>query len=306
MNDILYKKFSIGLSLTISIDEYKELLTKYKDYIQSIYFSPPFSDKFHSRLEICEEFSDPQNIKKFYKVLELFKNEDILLDCVLNRPSLDSNTIIENLDSIKSIHPDQITLLDRHIQLICDEFPTVEKIYSFNNDFTMGKLANISDGFDTIVVGKYFLRNSQLLEKIYNSGFNLKLLVNNGCSYNCRGCQMGWRHCESVFNSNLQKKSPEYLYALLSFYPYELFELLNKLIVPVKSLKISNRTSDYEYLNKCLYAYINYKSEDLYKQNSCLEDYRLYARQANFNSFYKYFDDKKIMTLKRRINNSYV
>lgn len=300
----LNDKFSIGLSLSISLDEYKELLTNYKQYIQSIYFSPPFGDKFHSRMEICDEFSNPDNVKKFYKIIELFRSEKIKLDCVFNRPSLTNQIINENIESIKNLYPDQITCLDRHIELINEKFPNVEKIYSYNNDFTMDKLPHISRAFDTIVVGKYFLRNPELLKKINNSQFDLKLLINNGCSYNCGGCQRGYQHCENVFNYNLQKNSPEYMYALLSFYPYELFDLLNKLEklnVSVKSLKISNRTSGYKYLDKCLYSYINYKTEELYQQNHCSEDYRLYARQANFNPFLSKFNDEKIITLKKEL-----
>ena len=302
MNNILHNKISIGLSLGMSIDEYKEILIKYKEYIQSIYFSPPFDDKFHSRYKICEEFSNPENVKKFYKILDLFRSEGILLDCVLNRPSLNNQTIIENIDSIKELYPDQITCLDRHIELVDKEFPNTEKIYSYNNDFTMEKLPTISHHFNTVVIGKYFLRNPQLLEKIYKSDFELKLLVNNACSYNCGGCQLGQRHCENVFRHNLHKNSPEYMYALLSFYPYELYNLLNKLNIPIKSIKISNRTSGYEYLDKCLYAYINYKTEELYQQNKSVMDYRLYARQANFIPFLEQFDDQKIMTLKRGLN----
>lgn len=302
MNGLLYKKFSIGLSLSISIDEYKELLLKYKKYIQSIYFSPPFDDKFHSRLEICNQFSDPENVKKFYKILELFRNEDIELDCVLNRHSLDNQIIMKNIDLIKNLELDQITCLERHIELITEEFPEVEKIYSYNNDFTMDKMKNISQNFNTIVVGKYFLRNPKLLESIYDNGFDLKLLINNGCSYNCGGCQMGARHCTNIFNHNLQKNSLEYMYALLSFYPYELYNLLNELTIPVKSLKISNRTSGYKYLDKCLHAYINYKTEELYQHNKNKEDFRLYVRQSNFNPFLKNLDDEKIISLKKEIN----
>ncbi|MBR6949089.1 MAG: hypothetical protein IKH54_02775 [Bacilli bacterium] len=301
MNKKLLNKFSIGLSLDISIEEYKQIIYKYKDYIHSIYFSPPINSKFQSRKSIHEQFENKENVTKFYEILKLFRENNILLDCVLNRPSLSSEDIKENIKVVKDINPDIITCLKNHIDIVKDSFSNKEIIYSFNNNFEIGDLKNISKKFDTIVLGKYFLRSPKLIKKVYDSGFKIKLLVNNGCSYNCGGCKNGYENCIETFCKNLDYHTVNYLYALQSFYPYELDRLLDKVEVPIDTIKISNRTDGYEYLDKCLNSYINDLTEDIRFKK--ISDVRLYSRLSCFNKYFDELNSKEINSIKRRINN---
>ena len=300
MEKDLVNKISIGASPLISLGEYKIILKKYKKYIQSLYFSPPYDEKFQSRLELVEAFKNPKNISKILDVLELFKNEGIEIDCVLNRPSLNSDMIMTYVNDIKQLNPDQITCLENHIDIVKREFPDAQKIYSFNNDFRISNLKHVSHDFDTIVVGKYFLRNTDYLKEIYASGFGLKLLVNNGCAFNCLGCKTGSKQCVDTFEKNLKKHSPEYLYAMQSFYPYELHSLIDKLDIPIESIKISNRTSDYNYLDRCLHSYI-YDGNDNFDIIQEYEDFKLFGKQANLYKYMKKFDSEKILSIKRRL-----
>lgn len=296
-NELLNKKISMGLSLSMSLDEYKMLLEKYGDYLHSIYFSPPIDGKFHSRIEVAEQFKNEENIKKFYKIIELMRNNNILLDCVINRPSISDDDVLSSIDCIKELNVDQITCLNRHIDIIDTYFPDKQKIFSYNNDFHINDLKHITDKFSTIVVGKYLLRNPDMLKEIYDKGFNLKLLVNNGCSFNCKGCRNGSRQCKSTFLNNLENNSLNYLFALQSFYPFELYELLSSIEFPIESIKISNRTDGYTYLDRCLESYIYNVDTDNYIKDD-IKNYRLWSRLATFYPYFNELDNEEIKKIK--------
>ena len=301
-NELLKKKISIGLSLSMTLYEYKKILIKYKDYIHSLYFSPPINGNYHSRLQIAEQFKNSKNVEHFYEIIELMKENGVKLDLVLNTPRITEEAVIGAFDIIDKLNVEQITCLDRHIDLLFDEFPKKEFIYSYNNDFNMNKLTNISKKFSTIVLGKYFIRNIKYLEAIKSSGFKLKLLINNGCSFNCKGCINGTIECENVFNNNLRCSNINELYALQSFYPNELNKLLNQLSNDDYLIKISNRVDGFNYLDTCLDSYINNISPtELIKQNQ--KNYRLYCRLGWFNEYLDEMNEEEIEKIKKRKAN---
>lgn len=299
MNEYLKNKISIGLSLDMSLKDYKRIFEKYRGYIHSIYFSPPLNGKYHSRKQITEQFLDERNVKKFYEIIDLAKEEGILLDCVLNRPTISTELVEGAFDCIRELDVDQITCLARHIAIIDEAFPDVEKIYSYNNDFNIKQLPTVPSEFSTIVVGKYFLRSTEYLTRIRDAGFKLKLLVNNGCSYNCQGCGKGNRECQKTFFENLEKYGLNYLYALQSFYPQELQELLDKVDIPVESIKISNRTDGATYLDKCLDSYINLTDPKTYIEERPA-NFRLWSRLGWFNPYLKELDNNEIIKIKQK------
>lgn len=294
------KLFSIGLSLGISLEEYYKLYDKYNNYIKSIYFSPPFEEKFHTRQIIVDQFSDPKNVEKFYKIIEFFKKEGVILDCVLNRPSINKEIVEKYINNIKDLNVDQFTCIDSLIDYLSDEFPNADKISSFNNNFKIQNLDNISHKYNTIVIGKNLLRDKDNIEKIYNKGFNVKLLVNNGCSFNCYGCMSGNINCEKTFINNLKHNNVQLLYAMQSFYPDELDKLLSILNFPIESIKISNRTDNYDYLDKCLDSYINNNDTKKYIDED-INNYRLWSRLAYFNPYFKEFNQDEIVKVKKKI-----
>ena len=125
MSELLKNKLSIGLSLDISLEEYKILFEKYKFYIHDIYFSLPLGDKYHSRSKIAKQFLDKENINKFYDILELARSYGIKLDCVLKRPTHTSNMIEGSLEYISNLNVDQITCLDCHIDVLKERFKDI-------------------------------------------------------------------------------------------------------------------------------------------------------------------------------------
>ena len=299
-NDKLFNKISIGLSIDIALEEYVKLFHKYNKYIHDIYFSLPLGDKFHTREKIVAQFMDPINIKKFYQIIDLCKYNEIKLDCVLNRPSLSLDDVKKAIPYMKNIEIDQITCLERHANYLKEEFSNIPFIYSYNNDFTMNKLDDISSIFSTIVVGKNMLRDVNSLKQITEKGFKIKLLVNNGCSYNCGGCTKGNKQCQKVFANNLKILDINYLYALQSFFPNELDELLNSPKLDIETIKISNRTDDFDYIDKCLESYIyNYDVQKYIDVDTIY--YRLWSRLFHFNKYLDELDVDKIIEIKRKL-----
>lgn len=302
-NEHLKSKLSIGLSLEISPEEYRKIFSDYKEYLHSLYFSPPLEGKYHSRTKISHQFENPENIEKFYEIICLAKEQGILLDCVLNRPTIRDQDIEQAIPFIESIDADQITCLQKHIDIIATAFPTKDLIFSYNNDLTPHDIDSISTKFGTVVVAKSFLRSPELLQRVADRGFKLKPLVNNGCSYNCRGCQSGNRQCQNTFDRNYQQYGVNYLYALQSFYPDELEKLLvtmEEKQIPLESVKISNRTDGYAYLDKCLNSYVNLIDPAEYT-DSDIRNYRLWLRLGAFNGHFEELDQTEIKMLKKRM-----
>ena len=299
MDNNLKNKISIGLSLTISIEEYKIILDRYREYINSIYFSLPLGDIYHSRSDISRRFKDENIVNHFYEIINFFKENNIYLDCVFNKNSLNEKALIDGLKYLKSYTDvDQITCFNEHVDIVNDFFPNVEKIYSYNNNLNPSLIDSISELFDTVVVGKYFMRDYNLLKQVYDKGFELKLLVNNGCSFNCLGCGSGIEKCEETFNRNRKYSDINTMYAKQSFYPFELNELLDVIDFPIKYIKISNRTSGFEYLYKCLESYI-YNIDPIEYIKDGNKYYRLWCRLAHFDRRIDELDNSAILKQKK-------
>lgn len=67
------------------------------------------------------------------------------------------------------------------------------------------------------MIGRKFLCDINCMRYINDLGLDVKLLLNNGCSFNCGTCRAGRKNCEKVFKQNLSKFNIEEIYALQSF-----------------------------------------------------------------------------------------
>ena len=101
-------------------------------------------------------------------------------------------------------------------------FPNCELKYSFNNT----DYQDIPKCFDTVVVGKRYLRSKEMRHQLLESGYNLVLLLNNGCSFTCPGPCRNGTECRKIVAQQLLTSTPSELYALESFFPEELTRLL--------------------------------------------------------------------------------
>lgn len=304
MQDYL-KKFSFGISLGISIDEYKKIIYKYGKYIKSVYFSLPYGDEFHTRKAVIKEYNKKNARQRLIRILELFKDNGIELEVVINQYNLDNEKILNALKEFsKVIKFNTICCLDEYVSAVKEHY-TNKIIYSFNNKNLQEKdIYGISQSYNMVVVSREFMRNLEMLKKIKDCGMKTKLLLNNGCSFNCLSCRLGNEKCKEVFYNELLKNTAQELYAKQSFFPWELkklFEEQKKININViDELKISNRPCTFEYLNDCLESYIYNKNEKKYI-NKTYKNYHLWGRQSNLTPFFREFNLEQINKIKLRI-----
>ena len=297
MKEKLYKKLSFGLSLNITLEEYQKIIDNYGNYIKTVYFSLPLGKEFHTRHTVVNEYSDKDAEKKLYAILDLFHQNGIELEVVINQYNISHEKILEAISYLKNnIQVDSICTLDDYIDTIKTNYPNCYFISSFNNLKTsIVDIKNTSHKYNQIVVGKNFMRNRELLKSLKEEGFSCKLLLNNGCSFNCGSCRNGNIACKKVFENNCKKMSPQILYAIQSFFPSELYQLLQITDV-VDEFKISSRPCTYQYIDQCLHSYITGKEEKYIKQSN--ENYYLWGRLGHFIPYYSEFDYQEIKAIK--------
>ena len=296
----IYKhKFSFGISLGINIEDYKKIINDYKYYISSIYFSLPLGTEFHTRDSVVVEYSKKNSEETLINILKLFKNNDIKLEAVVNQYNISEDKILEAIEYLKNnVDVDSICTLDEYAKMIRRCFPKQYLVRSFNNYNITYEQLQSDNIYNEIVIGRRFLRDIKYINQVRNLGIDIKLLLNNGCSFNCATCRAGKEKCKEVFNKNIQKYSAEELYALQSFWPYELQILEQKIDLDnIKEFKISSRPCTYEYLDNCLNSYIyhNQKKEEKFLMED-LNNYRLWGRLTHFT---KYFNDMSINEIKK-------
>ena len=61
----LYKKFSVGMAMNTTLQEFSNLLKIYGPYIDNFYGSLPLGDKYHGRPFIAQQFHNPEMQTKF-------------------------------------------------------------------------------------------------------------------------------------------------------------------------------------------------------------------------------------------------
>lgn len=292
------QKFSIGLSMTITCDEYKLIFEKYSTYIDYIYFSIP-GDKYQTRRNLFEGYSLVEATKKLKKCLNLASSFGIKTELALNTFTLNEQDIryaFSYCEQKLQIIPDAIVSLTPYSEPIREIFGEVHQIVSFNSSVRSAKeIRRISRGYSEIIFGGASIRNIGLWEYANMAGFKARLLLNNGCSFNCGGCRNA-KTCKNVFQNNLDIFGINKLYALQSIVPSEFqTHIVNNRFLC--GYKISNRNCTYEYLNSCLNSYIENKEEDLnYSQR-----FYLWCRLAHFHEFYPSIDFTKVKIIKDNI-----
>ena len=304
-NSFYKNKFSFGIDLNISINDYKKIIEKYKDYLSSVYFSLPFGERFHTRRLMIEEYKQKNAIEKLKEILMLFRNNNIKLEAVINQYNIKEDELKEALYKLDNyIKVDTICCLDEYIDIINEHYNNdMYLISSFNNrTIHEDSIYNINNKYDMIVLGREFLREPDLIKKVKRRGFDIKLLINNGCSFNCRTCRYGGEECVQVFKSNLKKFNIEELYAMQSFFPWELYRLMESFKDEniINEIKISSRPSTFEYLNDCLKSYIFDEDEKIYIVKN-EKKYHLYGRQANLIPYYNYLNIDNVERIKKSL-----
>ena len=196
-------------------------------YIDNFYCSLPLGDKFHGRTHVANQFKNPENIKKFWEIAKLINKSDVSFEIVFNTDKLTEEDFYMCRNELEKheITVDKIAILDKYYELVSAIFPNVKLVDSVNNmPNTLDGIRQISHKYDEIVIGRQFIRNTDAFRIVTEElGSDCVLLVNNGCSHICGGCQ-SFDYCNDCYEKEKNRTSAEYLYALQSILPYEISE----------------------------------------------------------------------------------
>lgn len=301
MDRSYYKRFSVGLTLLDSVEEYDVFLKNYGKYINNIYFSLPMGDRFHSRVMFKELLKEDQYIELFWKLLLCVQKYSINLELLFNTSGLNETDIRNSFIALEEhgIKVQKIGILDEYYDLTRKYFPTQKLVYSFNNfPNSLSHYANIKNSYDEIVVARQFIRDNQLFSFIKNTlNSNVVLLVNNGCSQVCGGCKTHW-HCHDSYYREHSKYSAEYQYALQSVFPFEINEGYIDMC-NVDLIKIATRNDNLLYVKKCLDSYVNNEAIGYVQSNK--HNYLLWSRLQWHTDYFNTFDYDRLVELKKKI-----
>lgn len=266
----LLSKFSVGLTLDASIKELDAFFSRYGPYIESVYYSVPLGKRYYSRDGLADEF-DRRNpdlhLASFFGVV---KSHGIQAELAVNTVGLSYEDLLclKTYSIENNVYPDMVVCLPEYSDFFKRNLPDVKLRLSFNAPCSM----DIPSNFDSVVVGKNYLRSETMRNDLVDSGIELVLLLNAGCSFSCRhGCGDA-EYCKSILDVNLKRLNVNELYAHQSFFPIELTHLLD--VDPYAGrykYKISNRTLGLEFTEYVLSAYLT--GRDIAADVSMSQDY---------------------------------
>ncbi len=260
----LIKKFNLGLNLDASLVELEEFLNRYCEFITSIYFSLPLGIRYYSRTSLEKEYAE--NREHFLDALNIIKNKGIKLEVAFNT-ELHDEELERGIEFILKydINPQEIVCMNSSVQTLKTAFPKAKMISSYCNGYT-----DVAEMFDAVVLGQHFLRSKERRYDWISKGYEVILLLNNGCSFECMHKKCNTQICSALYTKSLEHYSKDEIYAMQSFFPVELKSLIEGDQYSGDYIfKISNRPLGLEYTQKALYAYLNFieYTEEDFKEN---------------------------------------
>lgn len=295
-------KFNIGLTLNTNLREFKSFLEEYKQHIESVYFSLPLGVQHQTRQNVNRLFEKKKKVAMFWEMLSMIKDSGIELELLLNAYTLTGEDVKKASQLLKErkIEIDAVCPLDHLYEEAVRYFPGKKLIYSYNNGLRTA--ADFDEAakkhhYDYYVLGNAAIRNNALFAHIRESGKKVILLVNNSCSFNCGWCRTKGS-CMKTFKQNCKTHSVEYLYALQTILPNELYDGTVDLS-QIDLLKFSNRTSSLKYTRKGLDSYMSGQMLKYVRFNRM--NYSLYSRMQGFWRHFLFLRLKKIKKYKEEI-----
>lgn len=299
MDERLKKKFSIGLNLNENEEDIMQFLIDYQQWLNSLYFSLPLGEGFYSRNELADEYESDGAEEKLFRIIKSLKKYDIRSEVAINIYGLSKEDIGRAITYMKrmNLYPDEIVCLNEYGKQLSEAFPGSELKYSFNNP------GPPSVHFDTMVVGKGYIRNMVARHKIIDGGQNLVLLLNNGCSFDCHYPCGDSKFCGSILDNNLKSHDLNYMYALQSFFPSELIRLLDEDDYSSRyRFKLSNRPLGLEFSRRVLDSYcglVNKSEIDFISEDKC--NYGLFCVMFEMFRRRDEFSIEQIIDIKNRL-----
>lgn len=249
------KCFSVGLNLDATIEEYRSFLQNYGEMLSSVYFSPLLGRKFYSRTELEKECETEDALDKLKTLLDMFRQRGIRNELAVNTFHLSEEGInsIYRFTTDNKIPVDEVVCLAQYGKQLKSLYPCAELKYSFNNPTVS---PDDLEPFDTVVLGKGYLRDREARHRMIESGKSVVLLLNNGCSFACHYPCGDSDFCGKILQKSLCDHDINYLYAQQSFFPEELKRLLETdSYASEYRFKISNRPLGIAFTRKELDLY---------------------------------------------------
>lgn len=302
-----YKSLSLGISFFyISIEDWKEILHKYSEYIHDIYFSPYDLEDYQSRRNVYnfQHLNEIERGKQLSAVLDFARSQGIRLKLVLNSNYF-RNVPIDICKTYalyrEKFNVDFVTTFVEGAKDIRTSFPDVEIVCSYNQGIkSLSELDSLLglNVFDYYVLGQRFIRNFDAFRLIHSHGKKVELLVNNGCMHNCVSYCSIPNYCMNNFYKCLQNKGHHALYAESSLFPEELalFYFDSGLI---DLYKISCRPIQKQELLDLLASYLTIETKSFIEKD--VSNYHLYARLTHFSPFYSRFSFEDLLKFKKNI-----
>ncbi len=302
-----HKSISLGLSFFhITVDDWKEIISKYACYIHDLYFSPYDLENYQSRRNVYDFHNTTieERREQLTCVIEHAKKNNIKLKLVLNsnfyRNVPDEilktyahyriyygidyvTTFVDGAKSIRKTYPDSIIICSYNQGILCLE--DLKELLKLNL-------------FDAFVLGQRFIRDFDTFRLIHSYGKQVELLVNNGCMHTCVSYCSIPGYCWPNFDKSYKTLGYHALYAESSLFPEELalFYFDSGLI---DLYKLSCRPIQRNELLDLLNSYVTIDSKSFVNKGSY--NYHLYARLTHFSPFYAKMCYEDILNLKRMI-----
>lgn len=296
------KKFSIGLALDSEPEEYENLFLEYGDYIDNLYFSPPLGDRFHGRTKVAEQFHDKTMTERFWEILKVAQDHNIYLEVVFNTHLLKAGDLESTKKEFdcRNLRLNKVCVQDKYYEQAKIIFPKAKIVHSVNclpDD--RHRIIQTSGKYDEYVVGRQFIRDSDLFCKIQKQGSACVLLLNNGCSHWCGGCGKS-QHCRNTYVKTRKRYTPQEIYAIQSIMPYEIWENMID-TSNVTLFKLSTRNADVSYIRMCLESYINNSALKYIKEST--DYYLVWSRLLWLVEEFPHFDYMGIRNFKEDYNS---
>jgi hypothetical protein len=299
VNQALVGKFSIGLSALISDKDLEGILFRFHDVIHDVYDSPPYGVGYQSR-DLMSPFDGSGAIERLQRQLKIVKNFGIKFKLALNSKYDEATSqVLQRVCEDFGV-PDIVVALHSYIEDVRRFLPSTPIHYSYNNN-SVRKSSNIDSipsSISTVVVGNNGIRSRKLWRRLREKGFQVELLLNNGCSFGCGGCGNLSFDCKKYFDTNLQKFGAEYLYTQQSILPSEFYQYY--VDEPLISyFKISSRPASAQQFHDSLESYKTGDEQRYLKTDQ--GNYFLWGRLAHFVPHYGEFSLRRILPYKKEI-----
>lgn len=290
------KKFDIGLNLDADINKLEHFFMYYSKWINSVYFSVPLGQAYYSRRTLKKEYEN--NSKKLQEIICILYENNIKTEVTFNT-KLSPEEIYLGIDCLNrlEIFPDEIVCLNSSVEILHRAYPKSYLISSFCNG-----TERINSNFNAVVLGQSYLRSEEARHEYVDNGYDVILLLNNGCSFACNHKHCNGKICTALYDSLAKEKNPNEIYALQSFFPEELEYLIAKDTYSNKYIyKLSTRPMGLEYTKSVLEAYAMLIDSSNYELDTNRENYALFGALYQLCKRVDIYDYKYIKQLKEKL-----